>query len=107
MNLYAIIMFLAAVLLFAVGAAIYRGRIDLIHDYHQDQVKEEEKPAYGRAMAKGLFVMAAGMLLSGVIALFDESKAYVMAGTGVLFACIIVSIIILVKVQKKYNGKIM
>ena len=107
MNLFAVIMSAAAVLLFAVSYAIYRGRVDLIHDYHQDQVKEKDKPAYGQAMGKCLFVMSAGMLSCGIISLFGDDKGYVLAGIAVLFACIIMSVIMIVKVQKKFNGKVM
>ncbi len=35
MLAYSIIMFLGAMILVGMGIAIYRGKTDLIHDYHQ------------------------------------------------------------------------
>jgi len=104
MALYSIIMFAAAALIFAVGASIYRGNTRLIHDYHQKNVRESERLSYGRAFAKGLFVLGAGLFLSGVIALLGEDGAIAKASLSALFAGIAVSIVILVRVQKKYNG---
>ena len=106
MLLYSIIMFAAAALLFAVGTAIRRGRTDLIHDYHQENVKESEREAYGRAFARGIFVLCAAFVLSGILALFGESGAAFAASLIVLFAGVIVSVVILIRVQKKFNGGI-
>ena len=50
MILYAIIMFLAAVPMGAISIAIYRGKTNLIHDYHQTKVKD--KTAYGKASSR-------------------------------------------------------
>ena len=100
MILYAIIMFAAAALFFAVGASIRRGNTRLIHDYHQKNVKEAERPAYGRAFSAGMFILDAGLCLSGVAALFGAMGAALAA----LFIGIAVSIGLLIGVQKKYNG---
>ena len=89
MLVYSIIMFAAAVLILAVGVSIHRGNTRLIHDYHQKNVGEAERGNYGRAFAKGLFALGAGLLLSGVIALFGERGAR--ASLAALFAGIAVS----------------
>ena len=107
MLVYSVIMFAAAVLIFAVGFAVYRGRTDLIIDYHQKHVKAEELPAYGRAIGKGLFALGAALALSGIIALFGGERTAPRVSLAVLGAGIILSVIILVCVQKKYNGKIL
>ena len=47
---YAIILFLVAGLLLGVGIAIARGRVDLIHDYHQKHVDPRRcLPTAGRS----------------------------------------------------------
>jgi hypothetical protein len=106
MLLYSIILFAVAALLFAVGASIHRGNTKLIHDYHQENVKESERGAYGRAFAKGIFALCVSFALSGILALFGESGAAFSASLFVLFAGVIVSSVILIRVQKKYNGGI-
>lgn len=104
MIAYSIIAFAIAVLAFAFGAAIYRGNTKLIHDYHQTNVKESQRPEYGRAFAKGLFVLCFTLLISGMIALFGKGNSLAVVSLIILFAGLIVSVIVLSKVQKKYNG---
>ena len=104
MIVYSIIMFVTAVLFLAFGIAVYNGNTDLIHDYHRTNIKESELQEYGRAFAKGLFAMFATLLISGIIALFGEESLIMAASLVVLFVGLIVSVMVLLKVQKKYNG---
>ncbi len=104
MNAYSIILLVVALLFLAVGIAIYRGKSKLIHDYHQENIKESEKPGYCRAFAKGMFVLAATLLISGIIPLVGKEGSFFIASFILLVSGIIVSIIIFIKVQKKYNG---
>ena len=105
MIAYSIIMFVAAAPFLALGIAIYKGNTELIHDYHQKNVKESERTEYGRAIAKGMFVVCVTLLISGIIALFGNKEEPIAAvSLAVLFAGLIASFVVLVKVQKKYNG---
>ena len=104
MIAYSIIMFAAAVLFLAFGIAVYKGNTKLIHDYHQANIKESERREYGRAFSKGMFAICATLLISGIIALFGEGGLILTVSLLVLAAGLTVSVIILVKVQKKYNG---
>ncbi len=104
MNAYSIILLAAALLFLAVGIAIYRGNAKLIHDYHQENIKESDKPEYCRAFAKGMFVLAATLFISGIIPLVGKEGSFLIASPIILVSGLIVSIIIIVKVQKKYNG---
>ena len=98
MLLYSIIMFLVATLFTVLGIAIYRGKTDLIHDYHQTRVTD--KLAYGKAFGKAMLVIATVMLLSGIIGLFENlvilAVAILIIGLSIGMGCI-------VAVQKKYN----
>ena len=100
MLVYSMILFAVAVLFLALALLVYRGNTKLIHDYHQTKVKETERQAYGRAFAIGLFVLCATLFLSGVIALMDIVGVSLVA----LVAGLIVSVVMLAKVQRKYNG---
>ena len=102
MRAYAVIMLLIAVLLAALGIAVYRGRTELIHRYHQTKVTD--KAAYGKAFGRALLAVAAAPLLSGIIGLLGSSDgmallaaAVLVAGTGIGIGCI-------AAVQKKYNN---
>lgn len=100
MIVYAIILLLSAVAFVALAVLIYKGKTELIHDYHQTRVKN--KAAYGRAFGKALGVMAGAMALSGVIALLGElAMGYALA---VLLIGLAVGIVAIIRVQKRYNG---
>ena len=98
MLLYSIIMFLVAVLFTVMGIAIYKGKTDLIHDYHQTKVTN--KSAYGKAFGKAMLVIATVMLLSGIIGLF---KNLLILAVAILIIGLVVGIGCIVAVQKKYN----
>lgn len=97
MVIYSVIMFLVAALMGGMGIAIYRGNTDLIHDYHQTKVTD--KTAYGKAFGKAMLVIAAALLISGLIGLLCDpvvAVAVLVVGLTIGIACI-------VAVQKKYN----
>ncbi|MBO5078782.1 MAG: hypothetical protein J6B67_03755 [Oscillospiraceae bacterium] len=104
MLIYTMITLAISILFVWFGIRINRGALYLIHDYHQKNVKEDEKTAYGKALSKGMFGMAASMIVSGVVALFGESKSFMIASLVVLFLGFAISIAVLLRVQKKYNG---
>ena len=96
--LYSIIMFLVAVLFTVLGIAIYKGKTDLIHDYHQTKVTK--KSASGKAFGKAMLDIETVMLLSGIIGLF---KNLLMLAVAILIIGLVVGIGCIVAVQKKYN----
>ena len=61
MLLYSIILFLTGALVAGLGLAIYRGKTDLIHSYHQTKVTDPA--AYGKSFGKAMFVIAAALIL--------------------------------------------
>ena len=91
-------MFLVAALFTVLGIAIYKGKTNLIHDYHQTKVTN--KSAYGKAFGKAMLVIATVMLLSGIIGLF---KKLLMLAVAILIIGLVVGIGCIVAVQKKYN----
>lgn len=100
MVVYAVILFATAVVFSVFSLLIYKGKTELIHDYHQANV--EDKSAYGKAFSKVLGVMAATMALSGAVALFGEDAIW--GAVAILLAGFIVGIVAITRVQKKYNG---
>ena len=100
MLLYSIILFLTGALVAGLGLAIYRGKTDLIHSYHQTKVADPA--AYGKAFGKAMFVIAAAMVLSGLVGLMDQS----MAAVAVLMVGLVIGIGCIIAVQHKYNNGI-
>ena len=104
MLIYTIITLAISIPFVWLGVRINRGALYLIHDYHQKNVKEEEKTAYGKAFSKVMFGMAASMIVSGLVALLGESKQFMIASLVILFLGFAISFAVLLRVQKKYNG---
>ena len=104
MVLYSIIMFLTAVPMIIISIAIYQGKTDLIHDYHQTKVTD--KAAYGKAFGRAMFVVSMALLLSGIISLFGGSEVFSMIAVAVLFIGLFIGIAWIIAVQIKYNNGI-
>ena len=98
MLAYSIIAFIVAVVFTAMGIAIYSGKTDLIHDYHQTKVTD--KSAYGKAFGKAMFVIAIALLLSGIIGLFDN---FAILAVAVLIIGLVIGLGYIVAVQRKYT----
>lgn len=101
MLAYSIFMFLAAVLFMLLSVAIYKGKTDLIHFYHQTKVTD--KIAYGKAFGKSLFVFAVAPLCSGIISLLGDSDSIALIAVAVLIIGVGIGIGCIIAVQKKYN----
>jgi len=104
MITYSIIMFLTAVLFAVLGVAIYRGKTNLIHDYHQTNVTD--KAAYGKSFGKAMFIISTALLLSGIVSLFGSSEKNILIAVFVLIVGLIIGFICIFFVQKKYNNGI-
>ena len=98
MLVYSIIMFLVSALFTVLGIAIYKGKTNLIHDYHQTKVTD--KSAYGKSFGKAMLVIATVMLLSGITGLFESLTILAVA---ILIIGLVIGIGCIVAVQKKYN----
>lgn len=100
MILYAIVMLAFSVVFGVVAGQIYKGKTDLIHDYHQKKVTDHS--GYGKAFGKAMAVIAVAMVLSGAVALFGEGTmwiAVIVLAVGMVAGCVAIF-----RVQKKYNG---
>ena len=99
---YSIIILAVSVLFTVLSVMIYRGNTSLIHSYHQEKVTDQK--AYGRAFGKALSPIAIGAFVSGVIPIFDGSEAAATASLVALVAGIVLALVLIIMVQKKYNG---
>ena len=102
MLVYSIIMFLVAALFTVFGISIYKGKTDLIHDYHQTKVTDKSAygKAFGKAFGKAMLVIATVVLLSGIIGLFEN---LLILAVAILIIGLVIGIGCIVAVQRKYN----
>lgn len=101
MLLYSVIMFLTGAVLAGLGIAIYRGKTNLIHDYHRTRVTDPK--AYGKAFGKAMLTFSAAPLLSGAVGLFGDHDAAAMAAVIILLVGLGIGIGCIAAVQMKYN----
>ena len=101
MVLYSIILFLAAIPMIKISISIYKGKTDLIHDYHQTKITD--KAAYGRAFGRAMMLNSAALLLSGIIGLFGFSDRMATIAVAALFVGLFIGIAMIIAVQIKYN----
>ena len=100
----AIMMFLVAIQFWIVGIKVFKGKTELIHDYHQKRVKD--KLNYGKAMGKAIIGIGTVIFISALIALvpnlLEDSMISILI--SVFFVGFIICMIWIYKIQKKYNG---
>ena len=100
MIIYTFILLLTAVIFGVMAALIYKGKTELIHDYHHTKVTDNA--GYGKAFGKAMAVIAGAMALSGAVSLFGGPAMW--GAVAVLVVGLIAGMIAIVRVQKKYNG---
>lgn len=103
MILYAALMTVIAILFLWLGIMLRRGKTDLIHDYHQTHIPEDRKKEYGKAFSVSMFTISAGCFASGLFGLC-ETELFSRLSLFVLLGGLVLSIVIIILVQKKYNG---
>ena len=101
MITYAITLFLLAAAFTVVSVMIYRGRTDLIHDYHQTKVKDQA--AYGKAFGKAFSLFGITMALSAAVSLLGEPDQTAVQAVILLILGLILATIRILAVQKKFN----
>ena len=95
------IMFLViGVMLIRFGLQIWlQQRIELLHQYHYENVSEKDKQIFCKLSGIGLFIIGVGITLSGIIVFFTESIiSYIPMLIG-----LIVGLIMLIRTIYKYN----
>ena len=102
MLIFSIIMFAVGAVFFGLSIAIYRGKTDLIHDYHRTRVTDTV--GYARAFGKAMLTFTASFFISGIVGLFGDTDGIAVIATAILIVGMIVGTACILAVQKKYNG---
>ena len=102
MVIFATTFYIIGLLLLATGIAVYKGKTELIHYYHQKNVVDHV--GYGKAMGKPLAVMGISGIICATMSFFGE--LWLTVGIAVFVVGIIAMLIVCLIVTKKYNGKI-
>ena len=100
--LIGLIVFLAVgILFFFLGLLVWKKqRINLIHEYHTRNVKQEDIPSYTRLMGIGMLAIGTGCIITGVVVfIFEKMLGWIAFPIGFLSG-----IVIFHKAQRTYNG---
>lgn len=104
MIVYYVIMFGGAALFAVFAILITKGNTSLINCYREERVKD--KATYCKKFGQSLFIMAAAMLVSGIISLCSAAKTVILIALGVLIVGVLIGMTRMFHVQKKYGGGI-
>ncbi len=104
MYLFSAIMLITAAALSYIAARIFRGDMGLVMSHHTERVSDKKR--YCKMLGFSLFVIGAGIALSGIFVLFGEEKVFFIISMTALTAGIVAGIIGIIIAQKKYNGGI-
>ena len=85
---YSILMFVISAIFIVFSILIYRGRTELIHSYHRENVTD--RVGYGKAFGKALLVVAASPLVSGVIGLLGTQNSTAVAAVAALIVGLVI-----------------
>lgn len=102
-------MIFGAIIFFAVGSVCIilgfliwkKQKLSLLHDYHYQNVKKEDIPAYTGQIGAGMMVLGAGIAAAGIFELASSSFWWIPLSAG-----IVTGLFLMCRAQKKYNESI-
>ena len=92
-----------------IGILNMRGNVNLLHSYHRDRVKEEDKKPMGNMVGIGMIIIAVAIMINGVLTFLSTAlNNWVLeaVGLGFLIVGLAVGLGLTLYAIKKYNGKI-
>ncbi len=95
-----IVLLIVALILLVLGILVHKGNFDVLRTYHSNQ--DHSKEAYRKAIGKWMIFAAAVLAAAGITAFFVDFVVLFL----VLTAAVVVALIPLLLVQKRFNGQI-
>ena len=92
-----------------IGVSNLRGNIKMLHSYHRNNVKEEDKKPMGNMVGLGMIIIAVAIMINGVLTFLSTAlNNWVLeaVGLGILIVGLAVGLGLTLYAIKKYNGKI-
>ena len=100
------VLLLLALLFFGFGIALYKGRTNLLHEYHRSRVSEEDLPTLGKLTGIGMMLIGGAIAAFGVLfdlAVYTDTRVLLTVGTIILFAGLAAGIVIMLYAVIHYN----
>ncbi len=109
MILGVVISISCGVLCIVLGAINTTGNISLLHSYHRNNVREEDKKSLGICVGIGMIIIGISLLIYGVLMFISELFALpflISIALGIMLVGIAVGLVITLIAIKKYNKTI-
>ena len=106
MLFFGIIVLVAGVALLVISILLCFGFVNLLHDYHRNNVKTEDERKLGLSTGLSLMFGSFGFISSGIVAIAMKSESIIYLPLILLFVPLIISIVLCIIFIKKYNGSL-
>ena len=101
-----ILAFLVGVVCIVLGISNMRGNISSLHSYHRQRVSEEDRIPFGKQVGWGTVIIGIGIMVFSVLSsvtLYTENDVFILIGTALLIAGIVLGLVISFRAMNKYN----
>ena len=104
-----IISIIVGVVCIGIGLLNMRGNISMLHSYHINNIKEEDKKPFGKLVGIGMIIVGLSLIGYGALFIVYESnpeKLYMDLANIVLIVGLVIGLVISLFAIKKYNKEI-
>ena len=99
-------MLVIGAVLLIISILLALGHIGLLHDYHKNNVKDEQKKKYCLFLGLSLSLGSLGMIASGIYALINITETSILNAALICIVPLFVSIVLTLIIIKIFNKKI-
>ena len=101
-----IVSLIIGVVVVLMGISHRKGNLSLLHSYHRNRVREEDKIPYGKRLGLGMFIIGGALLIAGGLGFFKASLSetlYSILHNVILIGGLVVGCGIVFSAMFKYN----
>ena len=100
---------LVGIVCFVIGILNIKGNISMLHSYHINNIKEEDRIPFGKLVGKGMIVIAIALVIYGILFIpfeLTQNVIYTYVSNCILIVGLVIGLAITLYAIKKYNKKI-
>ncbi len=101
-----IITTLVGIVCILLGNSNMKGNISSLHSYHRHRVTEEDRLPFGRLIGLGTIIVGISIIIFSIlstITLLNNNQIYIIIGSAIMIAGIVIGLIITFHAMIKYN----
>jgi len=100
------ITFIIGIVCVILGISNMKGNLSSLHSYHRHRVSEEDRIPFGKKVGIGTIIVGGAVIVFNVLSavtFYTERQSFILIGTAVLIAGLIVGLVITFRAMMKYN----